>query len=336
MTDERPWEALRRGLDDSPALVAIMTGPEHVFAYTNPAYDEFAGRPSLGHPVREVFPELEGQGFFELLDQVFTTGETVRLDDAPIRYVRPGTAEPVDAWLTFTYSAVVESGTSVTGVMCTAVDVTGTVLARAKADETAELAILLAGQAEVATGAASRLQAVTSDLTQTLGVDDVLETVLAAGLEALGATSGHVALVDATSGVLKVQDLRTTSRPLIDLIELDAAAPMPEVVRTGEPLFLGDRDEICAAFPSAEVRGNLDRSGEEALVVLPLTAGDVVLGVLRFGMDTTGSPSAPVRSFMVSLANHCAVALERAQLAASEQTARGQLQVSEERYRTLV
>ncbi|MDQ1727727.1 MAG: hypothetical protein QOK14_1772, partial [Frankiaceae bacterium] len=331
----RPWEPLRRALDDSPALVAIMSGPAHVFEYTNASYDEFSGRAAVGRPVREVFPELEDQEFFALLDQVYSSGESVRLEETPIRYLRPGATEPSEAWLTFTYSPLISDGV-VTGVMCIAVDVTGVVLTRAQASETAELAIVLAGEAEVATGAASRLQAVTGDLTRALGVDDVLETVLAAGLEALEASSAHVALVDDASGMLQVQDLRMTTRPLVDVLALDADAPLAASVRTARPIFLGTPAEIRAAFPAPVVADNLAASGEEALVVVPLTAGDRVLGVLRFGIEKPSSPPAPVRSFMLSLANHCAVALERAQLAASAQHAWGQLQVSESRYRTLV
>lgn len=32
-------------------------------------------RDVTGKPKREAFPELEGQGLFELLDQVYSTGE---------------------------------------------------------------------------------------------------------------------------------------------------------------------------------------------------------------------------------------------------------------------
>src|SRR4051794_11779558 len=90
LTTNRPWDALRRGLDDSAALVAIMTGPDHVFEYTNPAYDAVVGHRGYGRGVRELFPEVEGQGFFELLDQVYATGESVQLAEQRIRYVRPG------------------------------------------------------------------------------------------------------------------------------------------------------------------------------------------------------------------------------------------------------
>ncbi len=63
-------------LDQMPGFAAVLTGPEHVFAYVNAAFRMIGGeRDYLGRPVREVFPELESQGFFDILDRVFATGE---------------------------------------------------------------------------------------------------------------------------------------------------------------------------------------------------------------------------------------------------------------------
>jgi PAS domain S-box-containing protein len=60
----------------APAAIAVVRGPEHVFEVANPKYGELVGdRPLMGKTVREAFPELEGQGFFELLDNVYRTGE---------------------------------------------------------------------------------------------------------------------------------------------------------------------------------------------------------------------------------------------------------------------
>ena len=63
-------------LQQMPGFAATLEGPEHRFTYVNDAYVEIAGdRGFVGRTVREVFPELENQGFYELLDQVYATGE---------------------------------------------------------------------------------------------------------------------------------------------------------------------------------------------------------------------------------------------------------------------
>jgi len=51
--------------------MAVLRGPHHIFELTNASYNRLAGhREFLGKTVREVFPEIEGQGYFELLDEV--------------------------------------------------------------------------------------------------------------------------------------------------------------------------------------------------------------------------------------------------------------------------
>ena len=67
----------RQMLRQMPGFVGVVAGPEHVYQYVNAAYVKIAGAKNfIGRNVREVFPELSGQGYFELLDQVYSTGET--------------------------------------------------------------------------------------------------------------------------------------------------------------------------------------------------------------------------------------------------------------------
>ena len=45
------WEALRAAWDDSPALVGVTVGPQHVLVYVNRAVEKvFGGRPT-GVPI---------------------------------------------------------------------------------------------------------------------------------------------------------------------------------------------------------------------------------------------------------------------------------------------
>jgi len=63
-------------LEQAPSFMAVLRGPTHVFELANRAYYQLMGHRNLvGQPVRQVFPELDGQGFFEMLDRVYATGE---------------------------------------------------------------------------------------------------------------------------------------------------------------------------------------------------------------------------------------------------------------------
>jgi PAS domain-containing protein len=67
---------LRALFQQAPGHMAVLRGPDHVYALVNAAYQRLVGdRDLIGKPVREALPELAGQSFFELLDEVYMTGK---------------------------------------------------------------------------------------------------------------------------------------------------------------------------------------------------------------------------------------------------------------------
>jgi len=69
-------ERLRRLVEQAPGFVATMAGPDHVFEMANNAFFQLIGhRDLIGHSVRDVLPEMESQGFIDLLDRVYQTQE---------------------------------------------------------------------------------------------------------------------------------------------------------------------------------------------------------------------------------------------------------------------
>lgn len=69
-------ERQKRMLQQMPGFAALLAGPEHRYEYVNDAYREIAGdRDFLGRTFREVFPDLAGQGFYEIFDRVYESGE---------------------------------------------------------------------------------------------------------------------------------------------------------------------------------------------------------------------------------------------------------------------
>ncbi len=112
-----------------PGFVAVLTGPDHVFEYVNDAYVAVSGpRAFIGRNVREVFPELEGQGFYELLDRVYASAKPFRAQAMPIRLV----AENEDRYLDFLYEPVRNDAGEVTGIFVGGYDVTDRVRGEAR------------------------------------------------------------------------------------------------------------------------------------------------------------------------------------------------------------
>ena len=60
---------LARMFQDAPSFMARLEGPNHVYTFTNLAYQQLiAHRDVIGRAVRDALPEIAGQGLFELLD----------------------------------------------------------------------------------------------------------------------------------------------------------------------------------------------------------------------------------------------------------------------------
>jgi PAS domain S-box-containing protein len=115
-------------LQQMPGFVAVLRGPGHVFEYVNDAYVTVAGRRDyIGRDVRAVFPELAGQGFYELLDHVYATGEPFVAQALPIRLV----GEDDDRYLDFIYQPVRGPAGEVTGIFAGGYEVTDQIRSRA-------------------------------------------------------------------------------------------------------------------------------------------------------------------------------------------------------------
>ncbi|EIT70253.1 MULTISPECIES: response regulator [Hydrocarboniphaga] len=73
---EAETDFLRDMFQHSPSFIAVLRGPDHVFELLNEPYQRLIGdREVLGKPIREVMPEVAEQGFVDLLDRVYRTGE---------------------------------------------------------------------------------------------------------------------------------------------------------------------------------------------------------------------------------------------------------------------
>ncbi|WP_260597532.1 hybrid sensor histidine kinase/response regulator [Sphingomonas endolithica] len=131
-------ERQRRMFEQAPGFITVLNGPEHVFEFANATYRRLFGeREFVGKTVREAFPELIGQGFYDLLDQVYRTGERYVADRTPVRLELPG-AGPVELMLDFIYEPITDDGGRVTGIFVEGHDSTETYRAEAELRESEE------------------------------------------------------------------------------------------------------------------------------------------------------------------------------------------------------
>jgi PAS domain S-box-containing protein len=120
---------LRAIFQQAPGFVAQFTGPDHVFALVNAACSTLIGeRPVLGRPLRLALPETVPQGFVDLLDQVYRSGEPYAASAAPLWLAEDGHQRRL-FYLDFVYQPLRGEDGSVNGVFVQGQDVTERVLA---------------------------------------------------------------------------------------------------------------------------------------------------------------------------------------------------------------
>ena len=121
----------QRQFEQAPGFICILNGPEHVFDFVNQSYVRLAGdRQFVGRPVREVMPEVTGQGFIELLDEVYASGKRHVAENQPVRLRSEPDRDEVERYLDFIYEAILDEHGSVTGIFVEGHDVTEMHLAR--------------------------------------------------------------------------------------------------------------------------------------------------------------------------------------------------------------
>jgi PAS domain S-box-containing protein len=166
-------ERQRHLFKQAPGFITILNGPEHVFEFVNEAYSRLFGRRDfIGKTVRESFPELSDQVFFELLDKVYTTGERFVAHRIPIRLQNTPGADPEERFLDFIYEPVKDEDGRVTGIFCEGYDVTEAYRAQEALRESDELN--------------RRILASSTDCIKVLGLDGSLETMSEGGMRSLG------------------------------------------------------------------------------------------------------------------------------------------------------
>jgi PAS domain S-box-containing protein len=122
---EEENERFRTLFEQAPGIIAVLRGPEHVFELTNQSYLQLIGhRQIVGKTAREALPEVVGQGFFELLDRVYSTGEPFVGHALPVRLQREPNGPLDERFVDFVYQPIRDASGAVSGIFVEGSDVT--------------------------------------------------------------------------------------------------------------------------------------------------------------------------------------------------------------------
>ena len=132
-------QRIRQLFDRAPGFIAIMRGPQHVFEFVNRAYVQLVGdRNLVGSTVVSAVPEAVGQGFINLLDNVYATGERFVGEGVPIRFQPAPDAPWYERVINFVYEPVRDDTGTVMGIFCEGHDITEMHLAQVALRESEE------------------------------------------------------------------------------------------------------------------------------------------------------------------------------------------------------
>ena len=127
----------------SPAHIHIMRGPNHVFEFFHPLAKEFTGRDLTGISIREFAPQLESQGYFAMLDQVYHEGKSFYLPESKA-VLRKDNGELQDFYFNITYLPWKDVDGKILGILQFSFDVSAQVKATMQIRESEERFRLLA------------------------------------------------------------------------------------------------------------------------------------------------------------------------------------------------
>ena len=122
---EQENQRLMTLFEQAPGIFAVLRGPDHVFEIANESYLQLIGRRELiGKPARKALPEVADQGFFELLDQVYQSGQPFVGHAVPVRVQREASAPLEERFVDFVYQPIRGPKGDVEGIFVEGSDVT--------------------------------------------------------------------------------------------------------------------------------------------------------------------------------------------------------------------
>jgi signal transduction histidine kinase/ActR/RegA family two-component response regulator len=200
---------------------------------------------------------------------------------------------------------------------------------RARADEELEghqqtEVALRASEARYRTLAArtNRLHGLTAALSEAVTVKAVAEAVVRQGKIAVGATSGEVALLIEKGAAFETvhSDVGGEHGSAGARFQAEIGLCATHVIETRQPVFIGSFAEWQQRYwRSASIAAD---GGYVSSATLPLFASGQAIGVLAFHFTAPVKFDEEYQALLVSVAQHCAQALDRARLYESAQKAR--------------
>ncbi|MFD5102400.1 SpoIIE family protein phosphatase [Streptomyces albidochromogenes] len=312
------WDGL---FSRSPVGIAVLDTNLR-FLQVNPALEAMNGLAESAHTGRrlaELLPEVNAGEMEAAMRQVLDTGEPVL--DRRRTGRTPADPEHDRVW-SCSYVRVEDPGGRPIGVIASLLDITEQQRAHIEA-EAGRRRLALLSEASVRMGASLELERTSQELAD-LAVPDLADTVTVDILDTLARAEepgmglgGGVALRRLGKAPLTGSTITSILAPLGRTLVFPATTPYIQALAARQPFLIARLDEraVAPAARYSTAPAQLLRAGVHSLMMVPLVARDLVLGVATFYRSR---PVGPFGSDDVTLAGElaarAAVSIDNARL----------------------
>lgn len=178
--------------------------------------------------------------------------------------------------------------------------------------------------AEKAAKRTASLQDLTMAFSQALTPAEVAQVVVTQGASVLGASSGMVVELDNSQSEPRLRIVVSAGFPDKIMTEwqsfpLSAQVPFSEAIKEKHLILVESVTELLQKYDFNSVSAHTNIQKHQAWAAVPLQVQDRVIGAIGFSFKEAKHFTQEDRDFILTLANGCALALERARLYEAEQ-----------------
>ena len=123
LRDEAVKQGIAEVIANIPVAISITRSADHRFELVNPfARELLGGRDVEGLTLRNAFPELADQGFAEVFDQVYQSGQPHRASAVPVRFLNAN-GDMREGRFDVVYCPLRDLNGAINGILSTSVEV---------------------------------------------------------------------------------------------------------------------------------------------------------------------------------------------------------------------
>lgn len=241
-------ELLQDMFEQAPGFIGILAGPAHTFILANEAYIRLVGgRDLVGKTVADAMPEVIGQGFVDILDRVYRTGERYVGESVAVSLQTEAGGKHSEHFVDFVYQPILSDDGKVSGIFVQGNDVTAKVAAeRQRSIQTRELAHRLKNQLAI-------VQAVVNQSLRSVADIETGKEVITGRLSALA--SAHESLISGHAGETTVGEI------VAKTVELHGEGWQERFQITGPEVRIGSQVALSLSLIMHELFTNAVKHG---------------------------------------------------------------------------